>query len=278
MKNDYCVYVHRRKDNNTIFYVGHGSKNRPACKSGRNTDWKDVVNSVGYTIEILKSGLTKLQAISLEIETYEIIKDKTVLLNRVKPCDNKHYDFEYFNNYVYYDETSPTCLRWKVDIGFGGYSSRSRKVGDIAGNNTVTNSARKLSLHKKSHLLHRVVWLLCNGSIDPSLVIDHIDGNNQNNKISNLRQVTSLENARNRKLSKYNKSGVTGIMLVKRKDRKAQQWKAIFTGNDGKTIQKYFSIIDLGEEEAFRLACEWRAERIAELNEHGAGYTERHGT
>jgi hypothetical protein len=33
-----------------------------------------------------------------------------------------------------------------------------------------------------------------------------------------------------------------------------------------------------GKEEAFRLAVEWRAARIKELNEQGAGYTERHGT
>ena len=38
-----------------------------------------------------------------------------------------------------------------------------------------------------------------------------------------------------------------------------------------KFLKKY------GKEEAFRLAVEWRAARIKELNNQGAGYTERHG-
>jgi hypothetical protein len=39
-----------------------------------------------------------------------------------------------------------------------------------------------------------------------------------------------------------------------------------------------FSISKLGNDEAFRQACEYRAKMIAELNEQGANYTERHGT
>ena len=39
-----------------------------------------------------------------------------------------------------------------------------------------------------------------------------------------------------------------------------------------------FSVEKHGNEEAFRLACEWRSEQIRLLNEQGAGYTERHGT
>lgn len=47
---------------------------------------------------------------------------------------------------------------------------------------------------------------------------------------------------------------------------------------DGEYQGKYFSIDKLGESEAFRLACEYRQQRIEELNAQGAGYTARHGT
>ena len=47
---------------------------------------------------------------------------------------------------------------------------------------------------------------------------------------------------------------------------------------DGKKKTKAFSPFVYGYEQAFKLACEWREKMIAEFNEQGAGYTERHGT
>ena len=41
---------------------------------------------------------------------------------------------------------------------------------------------------------------------------------------------------------------------------------------------KAFSCLKYGDEEALRLALEWRDKTIKEINEQGAGYTERHGT
>ena len=57
---------------------------------------------------------------------------------------------------------------------------------------------------------HRVIWLLVYGEW-PNGEIDHIDGNRENNRIHNLRVVTSSENARNRKVQSNNKSGVPGV-------------------------------------------------------------------
>jgi hypothetical protein len=41
--------------------------------------------------------------------------------------------------------------------------------------------------------------------------VDHIDGDGTNNKIKNLREVTHLENSKNQKLRKNNKTGFNGI-------------------------------------------------------------------
>lgn len=38
-----------------------------------------------------------------------------------------------------------------------------------------------------------------------------------------------------------------------------------------------FSTHKFGNDEAFRLACEYRIEMVAELNRQGAGYTKTHG-
>ena len=69
---------------------------------------------------------------------------------------------------------------------------------------------------------HRVIYFLCTG-IDPEeKIVDHIDTNPLNNKISNLRLATHKQNQDNRKKSKNNSSGVTGVIWVKL----SKKWRA----------------------------------------------------
>ena len=68
------------------------------------------------------------------------------------------------------------------------------------------------------------------------------------------------------------------VSLHKNKHRKSEMWNAHYVDLNGCSKNKYFSIIQHGKDEAFRLACEWRKEQIELLNLQGAGYTERHGT
>jgi len=53
MKNKFYVYVHKRKDNDKIFYVGKGSNRRYLQKGNRSQKWKNYVNKYGYNSEIL---------------------------------------------------------------------------------------------------------------------------------------------------------------------------------------------------------------------------------
>jgi hypothetical protein len=56
-----------RLDNNQVFYIGIGNKKRPYIKYGRSNFWKKIVSKSDYEIQILKSNLSKEDAIELEI-------------------------------------------------------------------------------------------------------------------------------------------------------------------------------------------------------------------
>ena len=93
----YFVYQHIRKDKNTIFYIGIGKIRedslattdkmkhyRAYSKQGRNPIWKAITNKSEYSVEIISTGITKEEAIILEIqliEKYGKIKNKGLLSN-----------------------------------------------------------------------------------------------------------------------------------------------------------------------------------------------------
>lgn len=67
MKNNICVYCHRRLDNNKIFYIGIGYKHRSEDKNNRNKYWNNIVNKSEYSVEILRENLSWEEACELEI-------------------------------------------------------------------------------------------------------------------------------------------------------------------------------------------------------------------
>jgi hypothetical protein len=58
---------------------------------------------------------------------------------------------------------------------------------------------------------HRLALYLSGVEIAKGLQVDHIDGDGTNNRLSNLRVVTSQGNSRNAKLYSTNTSGVVGV-------------------------------------------------------------------
>lgn len=62
----------------------------------------------------------------------------------------------------------------------------------------------------KAFPAHRVIWAMHYGAW-PKNQIDHINGDSRDNRIVNLRDVTTSVNAQNTKLMKNNKSGVCGV-------------------------------------------------------------------
>jgi len=62
----------------------------------------------------------------------------------------------------------------------------------------------------RSYLAHRIAWIFVNG-VWPTNEIDHINGDRADNRLTNLREATTSENAQNRKTRADNTSGFTGV-------------------------------------------------------------------
>lgn len=94
----------------------------------------------------------------------------------------------------------------------------------------LNNGYLQSSILGKRYLAHRVVWLMHYG-VWPTGHIDHINGVRDENLITNLREASSEENARNHRPHKSNTSGVMGVVWHKRDKR----WQASITIS-GKTV------------------------------------------
>ena len=68
MEKNKVVYYHRRKDTGEVFYVGIGNNKRPYSKSNRNNYWSNIVNKVGYDVDIIHTDLTWDESSALEIQ------------------------------------------------------------------------------------------------------------------------------------------------------------------------------------------------------------------
>lgn len=175
---------------------------------------------------------------------------------------------------VFYDPSSPTCLRWKVDIRWGKNFDRVKfKIGDVAGVPSKGGShyGRVKYLGIGFDLCHHVVWWLHGNELQAGLELDHINGDNSDNRIENLRLVERRINCRNRKMRSDNSTGTT---CVKFEDCGYPRYIAVWQ-EDGKQRSKSFSIKKYGKS-AYELACKFRAVELSKLIEE-QGYTERHG-
>ena len=98
--------------------------------------------------------------------------------------------YVWFTNEV--DPSSPSGLRHKFNV-----RNRSALAGDRAGSRNG-NGYYHIRVNGSYTNTSRIIWKIVNGK-DPDQVIDHIDGNPANNRISNLRDVTQRENSLNRR-------------------------------------------------------------------------------
>ena len=141
---------------------------------------------------------------------------------------------------------------WKKSTG-----SRA-KIGCKVGSITQSGYVEMMILGKR-YLAHRLVWLYKFGEI-PKKHIDHINQNKTDNRITNLREVTSAENNRNAVRSKSNTPGVNGVCY----DKQNKKWVASITVD--------YKYINLGR---FKIKEEAMIARLQANIKYG--FTENHG-
>jgi len=83
-------------------------------------------------------------------------------------------------------------------------------------------STKNYYIHIGNNLAHRLIWEYVNGSIPDGYFIDHINGIRNDNRIENLRLVTTAENSQNRQTTNSNnRSGakIPGVSYCKHHGR-----------------------------------------------------------
>jgi len=153
----------------------------------------------------------------------------------------------------------------KYDIGYRKFQKNG------------TPNGWRLCFKQKSYYVHRIIWVLTYGTIDNTMVVDHLDGNPFNNRIENLSLKSQKENTRNKCQRADNTTGSTGIHLIALKNGNFSyvvQWSEL----NGKRGVKKFRTSEFGDIAAKQLAISFREQQIRRLILEGADYTERHGT
>ena len=140
---------------------------------------------------------------------------------------------------------------WKI-------GRRCVRAGSVAGS-LCWQGYRHIETGGKSYMAHRLAWIWLYGPW-PADQIDHISGDRDDNRISNLRGVDGGGNAKNQKIGKKNTTGIIGVSWNSAKGK----FRAAI-GLDNKKIY-------LGD---FSTLSEARASRKAAERKYG--YHENHG-
>jgi len=102
-----------------------------------------------------------------------------------------------------------------------GKASGAKLAGNKVVGRTASKGYRQVRLEGVSYYLHRLVYKLTHDT-EPEL-IDHIDGDCENNHPTNLRSASHSENKFNRKKPKNNSSGYKGVSFHKKNKKWVSQ-------------------------------------------------------
>jgi hypothetical protein len=141
---------------------------------------------------------------------------------------------------------------WKVQ-------RKNANIGDV-----VANKHRQgylyINIDGKSYLGHRLAWFYVY-EVWPEFVLDHINHNKLDNRISNLRSVTQKENGKNIANKKSNLSGMNGVCF--RSDGRKNPWHARVMHNRKEVSLGHFSTF----EEAAKARADWDKQFWSEVNQ-----------
>ena len=143
--------------------------------------------------------------------------------------------FEYANNVLRYDPETG-LLWWKK-------RARGRKLSRPAG--TVKRDGYVgVVICGTNFPAHRIAYLLHYGDCPLDMVVDHENHIRADNRISNLRLVSTYDNARNVSVGRNRTTGVIGVYYNKGKKKFAAQ---IWAGGKAKYLGLYQTLEDAAE-------------------------------
>lgn len=260
--NNKCVYLHKTKEG-VIFYVGSGTTRRAKQKelsvhngkaTGRGAKYSKYVEELKfeYDVEIVKSGMTVIESISLEQQLFDSYKDTIVNINR--PVHERAMTPELFHEHLYLNKNSHSGLSWKTNRYSGKNLRVCRyKAGDPAGY-INDNGYWIVRLDKQDYSVHRIIMVL-HGNVVDGMVIDHINNDRADNRIENLRIVSNTDNNLNATIRKDNTSGVSGVHF----NPKSRVWYCRWTESGVRKVIT-FSTIKYGFIPAQAMAIKARLE------------------
>lgn len=127
--------------------------------------------------------------------------------------DDKN-DYAVFSSLMIYEPTTGNLV-WRYRPGNERFNAKHS--GEVTGVRFYDKSSKKyykrvtISGVCKSAVSHRICFLLMTGRWP--VVIDHIDGDGENNKWENIREVSRSENNKNRVLGGRSKTGLHGVHI-----------------------------------------------------------------
>lgn len=157
--------------------------------------------------------------------------------------DKQNVDRDYVMSVLRYDEESGKIF-WinEKRVGFNN-SALMHNAGDEAGTPRKLDGRVVVRINGKLYLRYRIAWLIVHGYM-PDCEIDHIDGDETNDSISNLRLASRRMNQENIReaLSGKKSSGLLGVYA--NKPGRSKPWRAAI-GTNGKQI--YLGAFDTEE-------------------------------
>jgi hypothetical protein len=152
-------------------------------------------------------------------------------LHRNQKMKHRKLDPDYLRQCFSYDAQSGV-LTWRVRPrehfkGGAGWHNFNNQFANLPAGSKGDNGYIDVKINCTGYPIARVIWAIQTGQSEFDLV-DHIDGDPTNTRMSNLRLATFAENTRNRSHKANNSSGVRGVTWHK----PSRKWWARVTLND----------------------------------------------
>ncbi len=124
----------------------------------------------------------------------------------------------------------------KSKLSYDTATGKFKKIGSNAKVGSFDDGYIRIEIDRKTYYAHRLAWLYVYGKL-PELNLDHINCDKSDNRIENLREVTTSQNLMNIGKNKNNTSGAKNVYFHK----PTGKWQVRVTV-DGRS--KHFGLYD----------------------------------